>query len=107
MSNDVANAASLTDSIAESTTSIDQTAVAPAEPENASREFVGHANVIGSITFVSRILGMARESIAAGCFGHGAVYAAFQVAFTVPNLFRKLLGEGASPRRSSRCMPRP
>src|SRR5438105_15673614 len=60
-----------------------------------SRTFVSHAKLIGVITFVSRLLGMARESIAANYFGGGMVYSAFQFAFTVPNLFRKLLGEGA------------
>jgi hypothetical protein len=47
------------------------------------------------LTFISRLLGLARESIAANYFGASPVYAAFQFAFTVPNLFRKLLGEGA------------
>src|SRR5205809_449286 len=60
-----------------------------------SSSFVSHAKLIGVITFLSRLLGMARESIAANYFGGGMVYSAFQFAFTVPNLFRKLLGEGA------------
>src|SRR4051812_25259788 len=70
-------------------------------PLTASREakpaktFVSHAKLIGGITFISRILGMARESIAANYFGANAVYSAFTFAFTIPNLFRKLLGEGA------------
>jgi putative peptidoglycan lipid II flippase len=38
---------------------------------------------------------MARESIAARYFGANAIYSAFTFAFTIPNLFRKLLGEGA------------
>jgi putative peptidoglycan lipid II flippase len=37
---------------------------------------------------------MLRESVAAGGFG-AAGWSLFAVAFTVPNLFRKLLGEGA------------
>src|SRR4051812_30201578 len=68
------------------------TTAAPAKP---AKTFVSHAKLIGVITFVSRLLGMARESIAANYFGGGMVYSAFQFAFTVPNLFRKLLGEGA------------
>jgi putative peptidoglycan lipid II flippase len=69
-----------------------------AEPKRAStstKSFVWHAKLIGTITFISRLLGMARESIAANYFGAGAIWSAFTVAFTVPNLFRKLLGEGA------------
>src|SRR4051794_40090767 len=60
-----------------------------------ARGFVWHAKLIGAITFVSRVLGMARESIAANYFGASPAYAAFTFAFTIPNLFRKLLGEGA------------
>src|SRR4051794_37549347 len=59
------------------------------------KSFVSYAKLIGVITFISRILGMARESIAANYFGANAVYSAFTFAFTIPNLFRKLLGEGA------------
>src|SRR4051812_40390669 len=60
-----------------------------------ARTFVWHAKLIGAITFISRVLGMARESIAANYFGASPAYAAFTFAFTIPNLFRKLLGEGA------------
>lgn len=59
------------------------------------RTFVSHAKLIGALTFVSRILGMARESVASYFFGAGAIWSAFTVAFTIPNLFRKLFGEGA------------
>lgn len=67
---------------------------APATTES-SRSFVGHAKLIGILTLVSRILGMARESVAAHYFGAGMVSSAFTLAFTIPNLFRKLFGEGA------------
>ncbi len=70
-------------------------AVTDDAPAIAARSFVSHAKLIGSLTFISRLLGMARESIAAAYFGSSAIYAAFQFAFTIPNLFRKLLGEGA------------
>ncbi len=59
------------------------------------KSFVSHAKLIGVITFLSRIVGLAREMIAFRCFGDTGVWAAWKVAFTVPNLFRKLLGEGA------------
>ncbi|WP_428940747.1 murein biosynthesis integral membrane protein MurJ [Fontivita pretiosa] len=61
----------------------------------AARSFVSHARLIGAITFVSRIVGLLREMIAFRYFGDTGVWAAWKVAFTVPNLFRKLLGEGA------------
>ncbi|MBC8106612.1 MAG: murein biosynthesis integral membrane protein MurJ [Anaerolineae bacterium] len=59
------------------------------------RSFVAHAKLIGFFTLISRILGMARESVSAHYFGTGVVAAAFTVAFAIPNLFRKLFGEGA------------
>jgi putative peptidoglycan lipid II flippase len=46
-------------------------------------------------TLSSRLLGMVREMVYARFMGDGWVAAAFQVAFTIPNLFRRLLGEGA------------
>lgn len=64
-------------------------------PAKQAKSFVSYAKLIGAITFLSRILGMARESIAANYFGANVVYSAFTFAFTIPNLFRKLLGEGA------------
>src|SRR5206468_2641332 len=69
---------------------------ATAEKEAAEqRTFASHAKLIGALTFVSRLLGMARESVASYFFGAGAIWSAFTVAFTIPNLFRKLFGEGA------------
>ena len=60
-----------------------------------ARTFVSHARLIGVITLLSRVLGLGREMVAAAYFGAGPVWSAFTVAFTVPNLFRKLFGEGA------------
>src|SRR4029078_9019459 len=53
------------------------------------------ARLMGALTFVSRIVGLAREVVAGHYLGTGVVASAFTVAFTIPNLFRKLLGEGA------------
>jgi len=60
-----------------------------------SAGFVAHAKLISILTLLSRILGMARESVVANYFGATVVAQAFSVAFSIPNLFRKLLGEGA------------
>src|SRR2546421_6440353 len=64
-------------------------------PEKPAKSFVAHAKLIGALTLLSRILGMARESVSARFFGAGIVSSAFIVAFSIPNLFRKLFGEGA------------
>lgn len=66
---------------------------APAAP--AGRSYVGHAKVIGALTLVSRFAGLGREIVAGHYLGTGLVASAFTVAFTIPNLFRKLFGEGA------------
>ena len=48
-----------------------------------------------SWTMVSRVLGLVRDQLMTATFGAGAVASAFLLAFQVPNLFRRLLGEGA------------
>lgn len=51
--------------------------------------------VVSVFTFLSRILGMVRDVGMAALFGNGPVMDAFTVAFRIPNLFRRLFGEGA------------
>ncbi len=46
-------------------------------------------------TMLSRVLGMVREMCYARFMGDGRVADAFVLAFMIPNLFRRLLGEGA------------
>ena len=46
-------------------------------------------------TLISRVLGMVREICYARFMGDGLVAGAFVLAFMIPNLFRRLLGEGA------------
>jgi putative peptidoglycan lipid II flippase len=53
------------------------------------------SGAMAAATLTSRFLGMVREMVYARFMGDGWVAAAFQVAFTIPNLFRRLLGEGA------------
>jgi len=52
-----------------------------------------HSAFISSGTFITRILGFFREILAAAFFGAGKLYDAFVIAFSVPNLFRRVLGE--------------
>jgi putative peptidoglycan lipid II flippase len=56
-----------------------------------SRKFCG----VSSITAFSRLSGFIRDVVLFATFGTSALSAAFLFAFTLPNLFRKLLGEGA------------
>src|SRR5262245_60415006 len=50
---------------------------------------------IGGATLASRVLGFLRDMVVALIFGAGAVTDAFVVAFRIPNILRRLLGEGA------------
>jgi len=50
---------------------------------------------IGGLTMVSRILGFTREMIFSRVMGAGMAADAFALAFLIPNLFRRLFGEGA------------
>jgi putative peptidoglycan lipid II flippase len=50
---------------------------------------------IGGLTMVSRILGFARDMIGSRVLGASHANDAFLIAFLIPNIFRRLFGEGA------------
>lgn len=50
---------------------------------------------VGGWTLVSRVLGFARDMLIAAFVGTGPIADAFFVALKLPNLFRRLFGEGA------------
>ena len=50
---------------------------------------------IGGLTSVSRVFGFVRDILIASALGAGPIADAFFVAFTFPNLFRRLFAEGA------------
>ena len=50
---------------------------------------------VSALTLVSRITGLVREQIGAALFGTSAMMDAFQIAFRIPNLLRRLFAEGA------------
>ncbi len=51
--------------------------------------------VVSFLTVVSRILGLMRDTLSAAIFGPDLLLSAFYTAFRLPNLFRRLLGEGS------------
>ena len=55
------------------------------------------------LTIISRILGLVRESVTAAFLGTGALADAFAVAFTIPNVVRRLFADGVI---SSAFIPR-
>jgi putative peptidoglycan lipid II flippase len=56
---------------------------------------VGHAVLVSLLTVLSRITGLLRDAVLAAVFGMGVITDAFFLGFLVPNLFRRLFGEGA------------
>ncbi len=52
------------------------------------------SGAMSAATLISRVLGLVRDQVYASFMGTSAVAGAFQMAFTIPNLFRRLLGEG-------------
>ncbi len=50
---------------------------------------------VSGATILSRLLGLARDMLTAASFGTTALNSAYVTAFMLPNLFRRLLGEGA------------
>lgn len=51
--------------------------------------------LVSLMTFMSRIVGFARDMVIANYFGAGAGMDAFMVAFKIPNFMRRLFAEGA------------
>ena len=64
-----------------------QTAAVPKKLKNIG--------IVSLLTSVSRVLGLLRDQLALGILGAGGINDAFVTAFNLPNLFRRLLGEGA------------
>jgi putative peptidoglycan lipid II flippase len=53
------------------------------------------AGIVGAATLLSRIFGFVRDVIVAWFFGAGLAADAFFMAFTIPNLLRRLFAEGS------------
>jgi len=53
------------------------------------------ASTVSLFTLASRVTGLLRDLLMASMFGANALTDAFNVAFRIPNLFRRLFAEGA------------
>lgn len=51
--------------------------------------------VFGSMTFISRLAGLARDLLQASLFGTGAAVSAFVIAYRIPNYLRRIFAEGS------------
>lgn len=54
-----------------------------------------HLLTVGGWTMLSRLLGLVRDQLLAMFLGAGPIQDAYQIAFRLPNMFRRLFGEGA------------
>ena len=52
-------------------------------------------STVSGMTLLSRITGLVRESLKAAAFGAGMQMDAFEAAFRLPNILRRLFAEGA------------
>ena len=70
------------------------------QQDNREREhFFNAAKVVAGITLISRVFGLFRD-MGVTSLGANRLTDAYGLAFQIPNLFRRLFGEGA---RQSRC----
>ncbi|HSP99755.1 MAG TPA: lipid II flippase MurJ, partial [Candidatus Dormibacteraeota bacterium] len=60
-----------------------------------NRRIARAAGQVGALTLASRVTGLLRDAVTGYYFGAGPAADAFFVAFRLPNLLRRLVGEGA------------
>lgn len=67
-----------------------------ASDQNSNDASLGRdTRTVAGLTLVSRVLGLVRDLVTVRVFGDTFVGSAFAAAFAVPNMFRRLFGEGA------------
>ncbi len=62
---------------------------------NEDQRTVRESLKVGAATLLSRFLGLGRDILLAITFGTSYIFDAWVMAFTMPNMFRRLLAEGA------------
>lgn len=60
-----------------------------------NRKVTRAAGIVGAATLISRVFGYVRDMVLASFFGAGVAADAFIAAFRIPNLLRRLFGEGS------------
>lgn len=63
--------------------------------DSTNKGLLKAASLMSLFTVLSRFLGLVREIVRAHFLGTGMMADAFTVAFMIPNLFRRLVGEGS------------
>ncbi|MGP1271815.1 MAG: murein biosynthesis integral membrane protein MurJ [Phycisphaerales bacterium] len=59
------------------------------------RSMAGDTRTVAGFTLASRVFGLGRDLVLVRVFGDTAVGSSFNAAFALPNMFRRLFGEGA------------
>ncbi len=79
------------------TDSADEAGSSSASPgeESPKKEWFSQVRLVSVLTLLSRLLGLVRDIGMAALFGNGALLDAFTLAFRLPNMSRRLFGEGA------------
>lgn len=70
-----------------------ESALPPVQPPK--RNMLRSSLITGSMTMMSRVTGLARDQLQAYYLGAGSDADAFNLAFRIPNFFRRLFSEGA------------
>ena len=60
----------------------------------SSLSLLKNFSLVSGATLLSRVLGLVRDILFFATFGTSLIGEAFLLAFTIPNLFRRMLGEG-------------
>ena len=63
--------------------------------QSGRRSFLRAAGLVSVITLISRFLGLVRDVVVAAAFGATRYGDIFNIAFELPNLVRRVLGEGS------------
>lgn len=74
---------------------VDKRGVSGSEQSLGQASLGRDTRTVAGLTLVSRVLGLGRDLVTVRVFGDTAVGSAFAAAFAVPNMFRRLFGEGA------------
>ena len=65
------------------------------QPDDAHAPLAGAVRTVSLMTLASRIGGLVRDVLLGRIFGATVIGSAFAAAFSIPNMFRRLFGEGA------------
>lgn len=74
---------------------MDSPAEKPHDTASEERRVLRSAGILGATTLLSRVLGLAREVVFASVFGVTWITDAFRVAYVIPYILRRILGEGS------------